>query len=567
MGDPLASIPPGTKKETDVVTRKVFINGTAISNEILLSQITVSKYFNKIASAKMIFLDGSASNRNFSLSNDDKFKPGNTIKIQLGYSGQADTIFEGIIIKHGIKVRQQASSLLMIEAKDKAIKLTMARKNAYHINKTDSDIITDLAGDLSKDIDPTKFSNKQLIQFDTTDWDFIVTRAEANSMLVLTDDGKLIVKKPSTSSAPVLTATYGSDIWEFEAEMDARKQVKQITSHSWDYTKQEVEESDAGTSDFKDPVGSAASGGLAGAISGALGGAAGSSAIDLGAVLGAELQLNHSGHLTENQLQNWSDAYALRNHLLRTAGRVRIQGKAAVKPGNLITLAGVGDRFNGNVFVTGVMHHYEGGWQTDIQFGWREDWFFKKEDVMNKPAAGLLPGVNGLQIGVVLDVDDKEDGGQYRVKVHVPVITSGNEGVWARVATLDAGDSRGVYFRPQVSDEVVIGFLNDDPREAVILGCLHSKDSKKAPLPEEDGKLQYGFVTKEKMKLIFDDSNKRITIIATTASGEKSIIMNDDSGALIMSDENQNTIKMEASGITIQSAKNVTIKGAKVMIN
>ena len=563
MGDPLASIPPGTTKDTDVVTRKVFINGTAISNEVLLSQITVSKYFNKIASAKMVFLDGSVSDRNFSLSNDDKFKPGNTIKIQLGYSGQADTIFEGIIIKHGIKVRQQASSLLMIEAKDKAIKLTMARKNAYHINKTDSDIITDLAGDLSKDIDPTKFSNKQLIQFDTTDWDFIVTRAEANSMLVLTDDGKLIVKKPSTSSAPVLTATYGSDIWEFEAEMDARKQVKQITSHSWDYTKQEVEESDAGTSDFKDPVGSAASGGLAGAISGA----AGSSAIDLGAVLGAELQLNHSGHLTENQLQNWSDAYALRNHLLRTAGRVRIQGKAAVKPGNLITLAGVGDRFNGNVFVTGVMHHYEGGWQTDIQFGWRDDWFYKKEDVMNKPAAGLLPGVNGLQIGVVLDVNDTEDGGQYRVKVHVPVITSGNEGVWARVATLDAGDSRGVYFRPQVSDEVVIGFLNDDPREAVILGCLHSKDSKKSPLPEEDGKLQYGFVTKEKMKVIFDDSNKRITIIATTASGEKSIIMNDDSGALIMSDENQNTIKMEASGITIQSAKNVTIKGAKVMIN
>ena len=29
-----------------------------------------------------------------------------------------------------------------------------------------------------------------------------------------------------------------------------------------------------------------------------------------------------------------------------------------------------------------------------------------------------------------------------------------------------------------------------------------------------------------------------------------------------MTDENQNTIKMDASGITIQSAKNVTIKGA-----
>ena len=79
----------------------------------------------------------------------------------------------------------------------------------YHINKTDSDVITDLAGDLDKDIDTTTFTNKQLVQFDTTDWDFIVTRAEANSMLVLTDDGKLVVKKPSTDGEPV----FNGNLW------------------------------------------------------------------------------------------------------------------------------------------------------------------------------------------------------------------------------------------------------------------------------------------------------------------------------------------------------------------
>jgi hypothetical protein len=34
-----------------------------------------------------------------------------------------------------------------------------------------------------------------------------------------------------------------------------------------------------------------------------------------------------------------------------------------------------------------------------------------------------------------------------------------------------------------------------------------------------------------------------------------------------MKDENGNTIKMDTSGITIQSSKNVTIKGLQVMIN
>ncbi len=543
----LASLAPGTKPATDVVTRKVFVNGTELASKILLSQITVNKSFNKVAYAKMVFLDGSASDKDFPLSNDDKFKPGNKIKIQLGYDGDVDTVFEGIIVKHGIKIRRQQSSLLMIEAKDEAIKLTMGRKSVYHINKTDKDVIIKLAGNLKNDVDPTSFVHKQLVQFDTSDWDFIVTRAEANGMMVLTDDGKLVVKQP-TASAPVLVATYGKDIWEFEAEMDARKQVKEITSHSWDFTKQKLEESSPGTAAFS------ANGNL--------------TSTQLGSVLDATIKLTHPGYLEKNQLNDWSNAYAMRNHLLKIVGRVRIEGTALVKPGTVITLAGVGDRFNGNVFVTGVLHHYEGSWQTDVQFGWRDDWFYKKEDVMNKPAAGLLPGINGLQIGIVLDVKDTEKGGQYRVKIHIPTIT-GNEGIWARVATPDAGPKRGIYFRPQKNDEVVLGFLNDDPRDAIVLGYLHSKDKNQSPLPEQDGAEQYGFVTKEGIKLIFDDTKKRMTLLVRTATGEKSFVMNNDASAFEMKDEHKNTIKMDASGITIQAGagKNVVIKGTQVMIN
>ena len=543
----LDSLIPGTDGPTDVITCKIVIDGTELNNEILVSQLTINKSFNKIASAKLVFLDGSAAERDFPLSNDSQFKPGNEIEIKLGYCGDVTTVFKGIIIKHGIKIKESGTSLLMIEAKDKAIKLTGARKSAYFIAQTDSDVITSLAGDSTPDVASTSFSHKQLIQFDATDWDFIVTRAEANSMLVLADDGTLSVKKPAIGAA-VLTATYGDNIYEFEAEMDARKQVQVIQSHSWDYTQQEVEDVSSGSSDFTEP----------GNIS----------SDDLGDVLGTEIDLSHTGHLTETQLQDWADAYAMRNKLSKAVGRVRIQGNATVKPGTTITLDGVGDRFNGDVYVTGVLHYFVDTWRTDIQFGWQEDWFYKKEGVMEKPAAGLLPGINGLQIGVVLDVDDTEDGGQYRVQVHVPVITSGDDGLWARVATLHAGPERGVYFRPQKNDEVILGFLNDDPREAVILGYLHSKDTNKSPLPENDGGEEYGFVTKEKIKLIFDDTNKRMTLSVKTASGEKKITLNDDSGAMELKDENGASIKMDSSGITIDAGKgNVTIKGTQVMIN
>jgi len=543
----LDSLPPGTPQETDVASQTVLINGAALGTAVALAKITVNKTFNKVAYAKLVFLDGSASDADFPLSDDDNYKPGSQIEIQLGYQGQTDTVFKGIIVKHGIKTLRNGGSVMMIEAKDLAIKLTGNRKSAYFINQKDSDVMTTLAGSLDTDIDATQVTHPQLVQFDSTDWDFMLTRAEANGMLVLTDDGKLVIKKPSTDGSPVLTATYGQGIFEFEAEMDARRQIAGVTSISWDYTQQQLEQSDPGDSTFADNGNIPVS--------------------DLGSVIGAQVQLNHAGHLTQPQLQDWSDAYELRNHLSKNVGRVRIQGSSLVKPGSMITLAGIGDRFNGDVFVSGVMHLYDGTWKTDIQFGWSEDWFYKKEDVMNKPTSGLLPGVNGLLIGTVLDVNDT-DASQYRVKVQVPTITSGNDGMWARVATLDAGPNRGSYFRPQVADEVVLGFLNDDPREPIILGYLHSSSTNQSPLPVDSGAEQYGFVTKQGVKLIFDDTNKRMTISVTTATGEKSIVLNDDSSAFAMTDENQNSIKMDASGITIQAGTgNVTIKGTMVMIN
>ncbi len=542
------SLLPGSIAATDVVSISVLIDGEPMSTEISLMQMSIHKVFNKVASAKMVMLDGSIADREFAISNEDTFQPGKEIIVQLGYHGEVEIVFEGIIVKHSIKVRKTGSSYLIVEAKDKAVELTRARKSAYYINMTDSDVIEQLAASFVPDIESISFSHKQLVQFDTTSWDFICLRAEANGMLVLTDDGVLSVKTPATDGESVLTATLGDNIFEFEAEMDARRQIQEVTSHSWDYTQQALEESDPGEGSFTE------NGDLA--------------SEDLAAVLATEVSLSHSGHLTTEQLQNWADAYALRSKLSKAVGRVRVQGTAAVKPGAMITLDGVGDRFNGDVFVTGVLHIYDGDWKSDIQFGWKEEWFCSKEDITPRPASGLLAGVNGLQIGVVLDLDDTEDGGQYRVKVHVPTITSGNEGIWARVATLDAGPERGVYFRPQVNDEVLLGFLNDDPREPVILGCLHSKDTNKSPLPEQEGTDQYGIVTKEKLKLIFDDTNKTMSLIVPAGAGEKSIVINTTSGALELKDENQNSIKLAADGITIQAgAGNVTIKGVQVLIN
>ena len=235
---------------------------------------------------------------------------------------------------------------------------------------------------------------------------------------------------------------------------------------------------------------------------------------------------------------------------------------------DLINVSGVGKRFNGKTLVTGVRHRVDrNGWQTDVQFGLSAERFISKADIMDRPAAGHLPGVNGLQIGIVTDNQDPDKKG--RVKVMLPGIDEKKGEVWARLASPDAGNGRGFFFRPEKGDEVIVGFFNDDPRQAVILGAMYN--AKNTP-PREITKdnINKGIFTIKGSSLAFIDDKKPSVIICTA---EKNGIIFDDDGELVeIQDQHGNKITMNKDGVTIKSAKdfkidasgNVEINGTKV---
>lgn len=534
--------------ESRVILKKVFINNVELSDAIPLRSFYISKTFNKVSFAKVFFHDGDPAKQDFLLSNDDKYKPGNEIKIKIGDSSGLETVFEGIVVRHTIRARQNQPSYLMIEAKDKAIKMTLNRKNNYFLDKNEKEILQDVAQPYSLPITfPLTFNPlptspiPPMVQYEATDWDFMVSRAEMNGLWVFTDDNNLKIMKPDLTGVPVMTATYGSNILEFEGEMDARRQAKSYTANSWDYAHQNVNSSGEGTFSFTE------NGNL--------------SSDDIATPFDSNVKLNHSGNLSSEELHAWANAYEMKNKVSKAVGRVKIDGNALVKPGSIITLAGVGDRFNGNVFVTGVLHHYEGAWQTDIQFGWAEEWFYQKENYMEKPASGLLPGVNGLQIGVVTDILEvrSQTNKDIKVKVRCPLISTDSEGIVARIVTLSAGSDRGTLFIPEPGDEVVVGFLNDDPRQALILGYLHNKDTH--PIPLDFG--EYGFKSLNGLKIVFNDDQKSIQIITP----QRSLKIDDTTGEIELKDAT-NSIKMNSTGITIHSSTKITIDcSAGVYIN
>ncbi len=535
---------PNMTKNSDLVTFSVKVDGDEVHRDHGILAIEVWRQVNRIPSAKLIISDGDAAAQDFPVSSSDIFLPGNTIEISAGYHSTETVIFSGIIIKHGIKVRERQAPVLIVECRDVSFKLAMQRKNRSFSDVPDSDAITEILNEYGMDseVDPTDGVHEKIVQYNVTDWDFVNMRAEMNGMFVIADDGLLQIKRINTTDQPARNIAYGTDLIEFEAEIDARTQFNGAAAESWDSATQEmVEESTRESTDA-----------MPGNISHE----------SLAQATGVDfLGLLHSGQITGNELMAWSSAMLLRSRLAMNIGRIAIKGDGSIKPATHISLEGLGSRFTGRALVTGVRHEISGGiWTTHLNYGLKFETFAQtfRDSLRDLPASGLTPAVYGLQAGVVVQIEG-DPKGEYRLKVNLPAIGKNDEGIWARVAVPHATGDSGFVFRPEIGDEVVVGFMHDDPRNPVILGMMHSS-AKPAPVENSDDNHIKVLQTRSGIKITFDDNEVAMEI---STPGGNSMKMNEQNGHFIIEDENGNSITMDTDGISIESAKDITLKAGR----
>ena len=103
---------------------------------------------------------------------------------------------------------------------------------------------------------------------------------------------------------------------------------------------------------------------------------------------------------------------------------------------------------------------------------------------------------------------------------------------------------------------MILGFINDDPRQAIILGSLHSAKNA-APIVAEDENNLKGYISKENLKLLFDDEHRIISILTPTAT----IQLDDNSGKITLKNE-ENLVELSADGIKMETQKDIKIKAA-----
>ena len=523
-----------------VIRISLFSAGVALPPSVQLISLSVDRAVNRVPSARLLVIDGDMPNQTFPVADTDVFKPGAEIKINAGYGDEESTIFEGIVVKLGVQIGAENDAMLVVECRDKAVCMTVGRKNANFVNKTDSEVISDLiAGHsgLTQQIDDTTAQYQELVQYYCSDWDFMLTRAEANGLLVIVTDAKVAVSAPAVSGQPTLKVSYGIDLITFEAEIDARTQYAAVQAVSWDSKNQAV---------ISGSVAKAAALNVQGNLDSAA----------LAKVVGLDLfRLQTAAPTSKEMLTQWARAQQIKSGLSRICGRMSFQGSAKARVGKLIELAGVGTRFSGPVFISALTHRIaEGNWVTEAQFGVAPQWFTDQPDVTAPPAAGRLPAVEGLQIGVVIKLDGDPQG-EHRVQVSVPVMQAANEGVWARLLQFHGSNGFGSFFVPELGDEVVLGYFNNDPSHPVIMGSLYS--SKQVPAfalsAENDIK---AITTRCLSRIEFNEKDKVITI---TTPGKNRIVLSDLDKSIVLTDQNDNQVELKPEGITLTSPKNILL--------
>jgi uncharacterized protein involved in type VI secretion and phage assembly len=207
-------------------------------------------------------------------------------------------------------------------------------------------------------------------------------------------------------------------------------------------------------------------------------------------------------------------------------------------------------------------------------------------DLENQPNPAT--GIFGVMVGIVTNNQDPEKLG--RVKVKIPRLSGSDESDWARIVSLMAGKDHGVFFLPEVGDEVLLAFEGGDISQPYVIGALwNGVDTP--PETNSDGKNNLRFIKSrsghlirlndqegsEKIEIIDKTGKNLITVDSKTNkltfSADGDIEISALKGKITIQSKELEVktsagVKIEAStGVDLKASGNMTVKGATVSIN
>ena len=513
-------------------------NNAPLPISLEIYSITVQKAVNKIGRAQVQILGGDPNMNSFEEAEADYFEPGNPVEIKLGYDQSNTTVFKGIVEKNYVSIRDgfnrlKFKRLLVIDCVDTAIQLANSYTSEIYEDKKDSEIIAALISKLglTKTIESTTIKHAFLPKFNINDWEFIIQRAKSNGLVVVNSDNTIKVKKPLGKGSPSLTIKHGDGLVSFDGKIDGSGQYQSLEYKGYDPFENKLASAKATEPELT------AQGDLTGKKMSVK-------------ISPAKNEIIIPQPIPTGELASIANSTLIRSRLKSIYGSLKVKGVNSIDIDSVIKLSGFGSRLDGPCYVTSIEHEVIGGnFYTVFGFGLTEDILSLKKGI---DVSNLIPSISGVHIGEVKKID-KDPDNQYRIKVFIPALKTSGEGLWARLTHFYTSSEAGSFFIPEINSQVVVSFINEDPRYPIVLGGLYTKTNKPYSEITPENELK-AIVSKEKLTLEFNDKDK---VIIIKTSDKNKITMNEKD--IKIEDEHGNEITTSKDGILFNSKKEIII--------
>jgi phage protein D/phage baseplate assembly protein gpV len=474
-----------------------------------------------------------------------------------------NTLIDGEITAIEPVFNEDGGVNLRVRGFDLAHRLTIGKKsrtfgdgNPLMATTTEMQIISKIASSagLVPKVDMSGLSSLRyhyVMQYNQSDWDFLWSRAQLLGYQVYVDGRTLNFQKAGATRNNMLKSpgnlNWGTNLRRFEPRIVSMGQVNSASAYGWDPKSKKAITSKSKSHSSK----------TAASIKEL---AYGSKSLTLGYFITDSEDIVMNPVVRESAEAKAFAAARFAEHesqFVRASGELNI-GDPRLVAGTEVTIEDVGVRFGGKYYITRATHLFRHGqYSVKFEVSGRDPYTIRQLLLGNENSTDNIPG---LVIGVVTDINDPEKLGRVKVKYPWMPKDGGSElgSNWARLASPGAGKNRGIFFTPEIDDEVLILFEQGDVNYPYVVGALwNSKDKP----PEGQGEIVGGGKTTNQRVMrsrsghviIMDDTKGAEKVIFEDKSKKNSIIF--DTKAKSVTIKSEGDMTLEAGGKFIMTSK------------
>lgn len=457
-------------------------------------------------------------------------------------------ILEGEITAIETHFLEGRETPIVIRGYDFSHRLHRGRYNRSFINMTDSDIVKKIAQEVGigiETIDNSGAPHDYVFQENQTNMSFFRERAARIGFELFVQNSKLYFRKPKSEQS--LNLQWLQNINDFRVRTTSAEQVSSVEVRGWDYSEKRSIVSTAKTENLITETGHGK-----------------------GSQKGTQFRSPSPKMIVVDQpIFSPKEADTIAQALCDELGGefvyadAKAEGNPEIRPGRVVKLEGLGERYSGDYYITETRHLYhERIYTTEFSVrGLRGGSLFETLS----PKTRLKPGQTFL-VGIVTNNEDPKGWG--RVKVKFPTLTEEHESHWARVVGVGAANDRGFDCLPEINDEVLVAFEHGDIHRPYILGGVwNGKDAPPETVNDsvQDGKVRLRTVktrTGHVLQFVEEDKGGSKAGVYITTSGGHKVRINDSERKVEIETNGGHTLTMDDNGmgsISMSSTGSISI--------